>query len=825
VVDGIIGLHLTSALLARLVSGQLTAEEERVVGWHLQDCEECRGRALDGLGRLHERRSSLRGVAARAEAQTQNRLAILLSQAEWEALRRLPKAAQKGRVVLSRACHTKEFIELLLSILKKPASRQEAESVAKLASLAIKGLEPKKWSQVGRDQLMAQVWIELANSRRLAAEWDAADTALQRAKVSLGDERLLQARWLSVSASLQSDKGYRAEALETLNRCRQLYEGESEWAQVARTLVQMGNFLVELDPLRGLAVLDQARPLIPERDPVLLWLLESARTDCFIETNQRVQALSAFLAAEELRGFQTRPRADIRGKFTAGRLLEAYGYRAEAERLFEEVVSADLEHSLLKDAFLDLLYLFAFYVKGGESDRAAALGRRALTQLELLDSIHEQLRDVWQQLIVAAERKNLDLQALPRVREYLRIWWKRPGPDDPYFAPTSDSSPHAPAKSRPVVLAESEAQRCLALLLAYAEWEALRKLPKGAREDRLALSRDRHTRELLGLLLSNLKKPSSRHEAESVARLASLVIKGLEPTKWTQVERDRRMAQVWIELANSCRLATEWEAADAALQRAKVNLGDERLLQARWLSVSASLQGDKGYRTEALETLNRCRQLYESESEWPQVARTLVQMGNFLVDLDPLRGLAVLEQARPLIPDRDPILLWLLESAQTECFIETKQHYQALNAFFAAEELRSFQPGPRADIRAKFTAGRLLEAHGYRAEAERLFEAVVSADLEHSLLKDAFLDLLYLFAFYVKGGESDRAADLGRRALNQLELLGSIHEQLRDVWRQLILAADRQSLDLQVVPAVRDYLRVWWKRPGPAAPDFLGKRA
>lgn len=199
----------------------------------------------------------------------------------------------------------------------------------------------------------------------------------------------------------------------------------------------------------------------------------------------------------------------------------------------------------------------------------------------------------------------------------------------------------------------------------------------------------------------------------------------------------------------------------------------------------------------------------------------MVQMGHILVELDPLRGLPVLEQARPLIPAGDPVLLWLLEVTRTECFIETGQTYQALSAFRAAEELRRFQPGPKADIRSKFTSGRLLEALGYPREAERLFEEVVSADLEHSFIRDAFLDLLYLFAFYVKGGEPGRAADLGRRALGQLELLESVHDQLGEVWRQLILAADRRSLNIEVVPAVREYLRVWWKRPGPEVPAVL----
>ncbi|HEY0557289.1 MAG TPA: hypothetical protein VGG20_23740, partial [Thermoanaerobaculia bacterium] len=486
----------------------------------------------------------------------------------------------------------------------------------------------------------------------------------------------------------------------------------------------------------------------------------------------------------------------------------------EAERFFEEVVAQDLEHSLLKDAFLDLLYLFAFYVKAGESDRAAESGRRALSQLELLDSIHEQLKTVWKGLISAADGRTLDLQILSTIKEYLRIWWKCPGPELNRGDCRSRTAESVGGIRETVKLVDAESEFLVSGLLARAEWENLRRLPKDAQGDRLALSRTCHTREFLSLLLGVVKRPSTRAEAETAARLSILAIKGLDPREWPDFERNKLAASVWIELANSRRLAAEWDAADDALKRATPLIKDS-LVEARWLSISASLQSDRGFRSDAIERLEKRRCLYEAENDWLSVARTLVQMANILVDSDPKRGIIVLERAKPLVSEGEPALLWLLELIRTECLIETSQTFQALNAFRAAEALKKFQPGPRAEIRSQFTAGRILEALGHRVEAERLFEEVVDQDLEHSLLKDAFLDLLYLFAFYVKAGESDRAAELGRRALTQLELLGSIHEQLKTVWRGLISAADRRTLDPRLLPTIKEYLRVWWKRPGP----------
>ncbi len=814
--DQIVKSHLTSSRLDRLVSRGLSAEEERLLSRHLMGCENCRARALDALGSIPRDRRSLRGVVALAESEFESRIASLLSAAEWEVLRRLPKTAQTNRLILSRVCHSREFLQFIIGILQQTSTKEEAELVAKLASLAIKGLAAEK---AETDHLSSQVLIELANSRRLAAEWEPAEAALERAKNHLGDEALLQARWLSIFASLQNDKGDRTQALETLTKCRQLYEQERDWNNVAKTLVKMGHVLSDLDPLRGLSFLDQARPLIPASDPILLWLLEINAAECFIETSQVVEGLRAYLAAEDLKRFQPQPKADIRSKFTAGRLLESLGYRAEAERLFRIVVNADLEHSLVRDGFLDLLYLFTFYVKGGEPDRAAALGRQALKHLDLLGSVHEQIKEVWQQLIHAADTRTLDVQMLPRIREYLRVWWKRPGPEHPFDTIANSEFEGPKADCQVVFLEESRVQSSVVGLLARAKWEELRRLPRTVQEGRLGADRLCHTPEFLDFLFTSLKQPVSSRDAETLARLATLAVKVFEST----AEGRQRMAQIWIELANSRRLSAEWESAEVALQRASEGVAEHRLLRARWLSVSASLRFDKGDRAEALRVLTQSRHLYELEGDWYQVARTLVKLGMFLVDTDPLLGLKVLDQAQPFMNFSDPILLWLLEINRTECFIETNQTYQALSAFRAAEELRRFQPKPKGEIRSKFTSGRLLEALGYRGQAEHLFEEVVSADLEHSFIRDSFLDLLYLFAFYAKGGELDRAASVGRRALNELELLDSVHEQLGDVWRQLILAAERRSLDLNIVPAVREYLRVWWKRPGPSLPvDLLG---
>jgi tetratricopeptide (TPR) repeat protein len=91
----------------------------------------------------------------------------------------------------------------------------------------------------------------------------------------------------------------------------------------------------------------------------------------------------------------------IRGRFTGARLLDALGFKQQAERLFREVIDRDVEHELYKDAFLDLLYLYERNMKAGDFEKAARVCHRALTDSVLSAVAHEQIRAQWAQLLDA----------------------------------------------------------------------------------------------------------------------------------------------------------------------------------------------------------------------------------------------------------------------------------------------------------------------------------------------------------------------------------------------------------------------------------------
>jgi tetratricopeptide (TPR) repeat protein len=384
---------------------------------------------------LHED-GSLRLLHELIDRERQWGVESLTAFVEWVELRRMPsRRGQRERVRMTKACHTIAFFKLLLMSLREETSWEEAEFLAALALLASEAMRQRKQiSEAAHHDLQAEVWTAVANARRRAAEWRRAHQALANAERHLQEgtqDPRLEAALLSITASTLADEGQVPQALDVLERSSAIYESLSEWALLARTLVKMANALAGTEPARGLVALDRALPLIQADDSYLLLLAELLRVECLIEVENPSEALQVFRRCFHLLLTTPRVRMRIRGRFTGGRLLDALGFHRQAERLFEEVVNGDIEHELYKDAFLDLLYLYEVHMKSGDLEKAARVCRRALTDSALAEIAHEQLRDLWTQLLAAAQRQAIGQDLLRELRRYLSVHWKHPAAAPP----------------------------------------------------------------------------------------------------------------------------------------------------------------------------------------------------------------------------------------------------------------------------------------------------------------------------------------------------------------------------------------------------------
>ena len=361
----------------------------------------------------------------------ENLIAPLLARAKWFLIQRETRSEQQALVVASPECHTRAFMELLLSELSAAGTRDEAEFIA---HLALRAAEETTEPAAFTEDFLARVWIEVGNVRRTAAEWSKAQAALRGAEEHLArgsGDPLLKGRLRSVAASLLGDQGDRPKAIALLEECLALYRAQNAWPLAGRTLVKAAHTLVESDPERAIALSEQALPLIPAEDIVLRWLAESIRAESLIETGEIDQALQAFHLAESLRGINPRADAGLRSNYTAARLLEALGHAAEAEQLFESVIAEAFEREAYREAFLDILYLFGFHLRRGATEKAVALGRFAVAQLDRFEVGHEQLRAVWMELTVAARRQMIRQEVIASVRQYMSAHWKHPARTPP----------------------------------------------------------------------------------------------------------------------------------------------------------------------------------------------------------------------------------------------------------------------------------------------------------------------------------------------------------------------------------------------------------
>ena len=424
--------HLGQEAMRRILGGEAGPQEVEAAAEHLVSCEACRGLAGALAGEMRvPAEGPLQLVLGLIDRERQWAVDYLAAVVESTELRRLPnRRSQRDRVRMSKACHTIAFFQLVLGDLKDTSSWDEAEFLAGLALLCVEAMSQRQRIAPAADHdLKAQVWTAVANARRRAAEWDRMHQALANAERHLKEgtgDPLLEAGFLSITASALANEGRIARALGALSRCKAIYRARSEWALLARTLVQTASVVVDSDPAQALDALDAAAPLLPAADSHLALLADLLRVESLLGAARTAEALQVFRRCSRLLQANPGTRMQIRGRFTGAKLLDALGYNLPAERLYEEVVDREIEHELYKEAFLDLLYLYGRHVKAGEIEKAAGVCRKALTDASLAAVAHDQMRTVWEQLLAATGRHAIGQDALNDLRRYLNVHWKHP---------------------------------------------------------------------------------------------------------------------------------------------------------------------------------------------------------------------------------------------------------------------------------------------------------------------------------------------------------------------------------------------------------------
>jgi tetratricopeptide (TPR) repeat protein len=432
--------HLEREALVRIFAGTAFQGEVEAAR-HLVGCGRCSALAAEVVAELAAREalapkgSSVRVLADLLREEEEALVRSLQAQTWVEAVRGLSKADQASAIRDWKDLRSRSFLDALVTeatarVIQDP---EEGEDIAQLGLSVVAALELEQSGTEALRDIQSELWLAIANARRLSADWQGASAAMMEARLSASSgtgDLGVEARLLTVEASLLTDLGRREAALSRLKQARSLYMQLGDLNLVARTLLIVANTLTDSEPLRAVEIADEAVSLLDESETRLKMTARSIQIECLIELGEGGKALRAFQEAKILYAQFPESRIRLRVRFIEARLLEIFGKIREAERRYEQVIRGFWNLRLYKDSLLDRLYLFAFHFNRGALVKAERVCKAGLKQLASIDA-HPQMKSVWAELLTSLRAGALDAQALQAVRTYMVLHWRVPAEHSP----------------------------------------------------------------------------------------------------------------------------------------------------------------------------------------------------------------------------------------------------------------------------------------------------------------------------------------------------------------------------------------------------------
>jgi hypothetical protein len=154
-------VHVSEETLRRLAAGAAGEVEIERLAQHALVCQSCYALAAGHLADMAthlKREGPLKALVELIRLESEKVEETLLARADWSSFRGLTRKAQKDRVIQSRACHSRAFLEVLLAELRSTtSSREESEFLASLASLAVQGMDARKYTAELKNDLLGGV--------------------------------------------------------------------------------------------------------------------------------------------------------------------------------------------------------------------------------------------------------------------------------------------------------------------------------------------------------------------------------------------------------------------------------------------------------------------------------------------------------------------------------------------------------------------------------------------------------------------------------------------------------------------------------------------
>jgi len=449
--------HISKDEIVLLFSYRATAAEVCDGVAHLLGCPICwdlaagvveslratRGLVPTGRGRPPERfRDAREAVIVLMEAEEQRSVNLLRAKGWWAELKEMNLREQADKVNSVAAVHKREVFETIIQEAQLLCGRDPyaGEHLAMAAHMLVDHLPNVEFPARVKNGLRLTAMTVVANSRRLAANWEGSFAAISTAThyEIAGAQLNAQERayLLSIHASLLSDTGRLESAAILVRQAAEIYRLARDTKGLARMKIQEADALQAAShPQEALALAEDALNLLTPDCVRLEMLARSIITESMVSLGRLSEALRSYEATKTLYHEVGEELTLLKAEYLEAKLLDALGHVRESEKLFRSAIEGFTEAELFRSALAAMFALFESLFKRGAFGKAARLCEEAIDLLKKTEGVHSQMSKVWRDLLEALQAQALTEAHLSRMRDYLVRHWTAPAPSTPFAKP------------------------------------------------------------------------------------------------------------------------------------------------------------------------------------------------------------------------------------------------------------------------------------------------------------------------------------------------------------------------------------------------------
>jgi tetratricopeptide (TPR) repeat protein len=365
---------------------------------------------------------------------------------------------------------------------------------------------------------------------------------------------------------------------------------------------------------------------------------------------------------------------------------------------------------------------------------------------------------------------------------------------------------------------EAEMELARERLRGIGLWHALERHDP---ERRLLIVREdprMHSWGLYDRLLEQCRQMGFRAPARAVeiAGLALAVVETLDPARYGEARMADFRAAALGALGNARRLASDFERAQEAFERAREELSrgtGDPLEEAHLLSLRASLLKDLGEFERAAEVLEGAAAMYRSRKDTHQEGRILLKLSATIHLLDPEKAIRLAQDGLALIDSlREPRLEWCGRHNLAHLLNDAGRPREALAMLEISRPLYEQFQDPWTRIRLHWLEGKIARDLGDLEGAEETFKRLWYDLQDPAQAHELTLLSIDLAEVYVAQRKHEEAVELVEELGPLLEGWG-MHDEGRAVWLLMLQALRERRAEGELFRRMAEYVNRAWFRP------------